>query len=458
MAAEEEEWDLSYVPFDYDLLPRGDLGPRLNATVWTFTGVAAVILILRIYCKLSRRKALWLDDHVLVAAWISLALLGSFNSAAISLGFGKHSWEIPRDTFDYLLLHCNLAGTFSILAAAWSKTSFALTLYRLTAERPFMRAFLWFAIISINLACGGVVVITWAQCTPVEKVWQPNLEPGTCWPKSIHINYNIFAAVYSGTMDIVLALVPWILIWRLTLSKKEKFGMLVAMSMGILLLANKIPISAGIVSFVKISTLYAIEHADMIKTVDLVTWGAAESAVTIIAASLPVLRVFVVTHVKSRNVNEPNSMATEEKTFLRRLDFFSTASTRSRGSSRPDSGAWRPSSRNGWRRVEVKDWRWKQQQQQQQQQQGGQQHMRSPTGEHMNMHADDVEMAYQSERKSPLQPVYENPSSEDFEFGFDSEETSREADLDGLRAHPLTAPGRADSRDFPLPPTYSPRG
>ncbi|KAL2752994.1 hypothetical protein ACRALDRAFT_1078017 [Sodiomyces alcalophilus JCM 7366] len=436
MTTEDEEWELSDVPYDYHLLPRGDLGPRLNATIWTFTGVAAFILVLRIYCKLSRRKSLWLDDYVLVAAWISLALLGAFNSAAISLGFGKHSWEIPSETFDYLLLHCNLAGSFSILAAAWSKTSFALTLYRLTADRPYMRAFLWFSIISINLACGGVVVVTWAQCTPVEKVWRPMLEPGSCWPKSVHINYNIFAAVYSGTMDIVLALVPWILIWRLTLSKKEKFGMLVAMSMGVF---------AGVVSFLKIRTLYAIEHADMIKTVELVTWGAAEGAVTIIAASLPVLRVFFLAHVQRSNVNEPG-MATEEKRFLRRLDFFSSAaSSRSRASTRPDSGAFRPSSRNGWRKVDVKDGRWRQQQQH-----GG----RSPTQE--NMHPDDLEMAYQADRKT-LEPVYENQSREEFDFGLSSEDAStREVDVDGLRAHPLASPVRPDTRDFPFPPAHSP--
>lgn len=40
--------------------------------------------------------------------------------------------------------------------------------------------------------------------------------------------------VYSGAMDIVLAFVPWKLIWTLTMNKKEKFGVLVAMSMGIL--------------------------------------------------------------------------------------------------------------------------------------------------------------------------------------------------------------------------------
>lgn len=35
-------------------------------------------------------------------------------------------------------------------------------------------------------------------------------------------------------MDIVLAFVPWKVIWSLTMNKKEKFGVLVAMSMGVL--------------------------------------------------------------------------------------------------------------------------------------------------------------------------------------------------------------------------------
>jgi hypothetical protein len=35
-------------------------------------------------------------------------------------------------------------------------------------------------------------------------------------------------------MDIVLAVVPWKIIWTLTMNKREKTGVLIAMSMGIL--------------------------------------------------------------------------------------------------------------------------------------------------------------------------------------------------------------------------------
>lgn len=35
-------------------------------------------------------------------------------------------------------------------------------------------------------------------------------------------------------MDIVLAIIPWKIIWNLTMNKKEKFGVLMAMSLGVL--------------------------------------------------------------------------------------------------------------------------------------------------------------------------------------------------------------------------------
>lgn len=39
---------------------------------------------------------------------------------------------------------------------------------------------------------------------------------------------------YSGFMDITLALLPWHILWGLSMNKKEKLSALAAMSMGIL--------------------------------------------------------------------------------------------------------------------------------------------------------------------------------------------------------------------------------
>ena len=114
-------------------------------------------------------------------------------------------------------------------------------------------------------------------------------------------------------MDIVLAIVPWKIIWILTMNRKEKVGVMVAMSMGVLyaapvfpppselqLITRNIPLttyplySAGITSMVKVTQLPSISNSTFTEsTTQLVILAAAESAITIIAASIPILRALI---------------------------------------------------------------------------------------------------------------------------------------------------------------------
>jgi hypothetical protein len=94
-------------------------------------------------------------------------------------GFGKHVYAIHPEQLPSIGFTSNLAGTFSILAAVLSKTSFALTLLRVL--RGWMKVLLWFIIATINIAMGLSALFGWVQCSPVAKVWQIDL-PGTCWP------------------------------------------------------------------------------------------------------------------------------------------------------------------------------------------------------------------------------------------------------------------------------------
>ena len=107
------------------------------------------------------------------------------------MGFGKHNDQINKAEFASLLLVSNAAGFASILAACWSKTSFAMTLLRIT--QGWTRVFVWFVIITINLTLGMTATIQWAQCTPVEKIWISDMK-GKCLPRMLLIQLNTFAA------------------------------------------------------------------------------------------------------------------------------------------------------------------------------------------------------------------------------------------------------------------------
>ena len=70
------------------------------------------------------------------------------------------------------------AGFGSILATAWSKVAFGLSLLRISTGR--MRAAVWVVIVSTNVVFGVNGLIQWIQCWPVAKAWDWYLE-GSCW-------------------------------------------------------------------------------------------------------------------------------------------------------------------------------------------------------------------------------------------------------------------------------------
>ena len=189
------------------------------------------------------------ESRKLIYVQVALVADCVFISACVKLGFGRPLSQFNFDNLEIFLILSNFAGSFSILAALWSKTSFALTVLRISSG--WVKIVVVGIILTVNIVLGGAVFLTWGQCLPVEKLWRPWV-PGICMSKWIQVRYNIFAncqfslpdelertvanrcAVYSGIMDIVLALFPWKIIAGLTMNRKEKFGVLVAMSMGVL--------------------------------------------------------------------------------------------------------------------------------------------------------------------------------------------------------------------------------
>ena len=91
------------------------------------------------------------------------------------------------------------------------------------------------------------------QCNPVSKHWNHQV-PGVCWSPEVVPRYAVGAAselfrhraplkhsvltdmstVYSGVMDILLALIPWPLIMKLRMNKREKLGVAMALASMIL--------------------------------------------------------------------------------------------------------------------------------------------------------------------------------------------------------------------------------
>ncbi|KAL1904987.1 hypothetical protein Sste5344_009241 [Sporothrix stenoceras] len=271
-------------PSAYANLPHDDKRRSTLLSIWCLTALSLLFLAARLLCKLCTRRRLWWDDHVMVVAWMAMTVSVGLSTWSVTLGEGQHVWDVDPTHFGMIGLLGNLTGTFSILGAVWSKTSFALTLLRLLSNHPRLRILLWIGIISMNIAMGLNAVFLWVRCMPLVKTWDPSV-PGTCWAPQVYPIYGIFAAGYSAVMDFVLALLPWKIVWRLQMRQQEKLGVAIAMSLGVV---------AGGMAIVKTSQIPSLAAGDFTyASIPLIVWGAAESAVTIMAASIPVLRVLL---------------------------------------------------------------------------------------------------------------------------------------------------------------------
>lgn len=73
----------------------------------------------------------------------------SINSYIVSLGFGRHMATVDHEDLKTINLNTIIVAAFGLLATSTGKTSFAITLYRITANR-WMKYFLIFVIITVR--------------------------------------------------------------------------------------------------------------------------------------------------------------------------------------------------------------------------------------------------------------------------------------------------------------------
>ena len=106
-------------------------------------------------------------------------------------GIGLHYEDMDYTKMPMVSLISYSAGFATILAAAWSKTSFGITLLRISSG--WIKWFIWFIILSVNIILGVSATIMWTRCWPVAKLWYPELE-GTCYTPVTMERYQTFTS------------------------------------------------------------------------------------------------------------------------------------------------------------------------------------------------------------------------------------------------------------------------
>ncbi|KAF1935102.1 hypothetical protein EJ02DRAFT_362234 [Clathrospora elynae] len=253
-----------------------DPSVQLNVGLWTLFAGATVFLALRIWIKITRRNGLWWDDHILLISWVILFANDITISVEYATGYVTQKWDDRM----HILITITSCGT--LIGQALTKTAFAVTLLKLTNN--WLRWVLWFCIVSMNLFMVSKVILQWGKVCDKRSydVWY---RLDLCIPWGVRDSIKEGGNVYNIIMDFVLAAFPWILTWNLDMRKAEKFGLCVAMSLGMI-----IAIVSAVRTTWKFDDVNVKDAWYFWRNAHSNIWYSSEVVGTIIVQCIPVLR------------------------------------------------------------------------------------------------------------------------------------------------------------------------
>ncbi|KZL85742.1 integral membrane protein, partial [Colletotrichum incanum] len=215
-----------------------------------------------------------------------------------SIGFGMHYWTIPVG--NGVVIRCGLADwlwcialtpsqmlyvgnlIYTVLQAA-VKLSIVLFLRRIFPSETFQKIELGIQV--VLLLHGTLFTIPFAvQCMPVQSIWDRTITDRRC--------LNLQAVGYSSgglamAEDIAILLLPIPHVWQLKVSLQRRLAVIALFSVGSF---------ACVTSAVRVKYLveYSTTFDETWDHVDIVVWSFIEQSVAMLCASLPSLRLLLV--------------------------------------------------------------------------------------------------------------------------------------------------------------------
>ncbi|RAH50718.1 uncharacterized protein BO95DRAFT_438481 [Aspergillus brunneoviolaceus CBS 621.78] len=274
--------------FDTDVDFSQSRAGEINAVAWVFTGTAIAVVALKLFARGHVAKSLGWDDFFIFFSMGLSIIAAAFVSYAVTLGLGRHTAAViadhGTDRYVQTAKWQIIAFPFNIGAFSFPNISIAILVSHLLDPNP-LRTRCLYAMVTMQVVFAMVsIFIVFFQCRPTQKLWDAARE-GQCWDASVFDDFSYWVSAYTTMTDVVLAVVPIRVFWKLQMRTATKVG--VCIMMGLTLLS-------AIVTIIKATYLHLFtDRTDpLYNVVPLVVWGLIEQNVVIVAACIPTLRPF----------------------------------------------------------------------------------------------------------------------------------------------------------------------
>ncbi|KAF9694315.1 hypothetical protein EKO04_007413 [Ascochyta lentis] len=263
-----------------------NLAPHLLAVTGSLFGLAMITVLMRFYVRIFMMKIFGWDDVMMtISACLSTACMGIFVKL-IDIGLGLHAEAFPLENVFPFFKFMYFYSILIIFAYSFIKLSIGFFLLRL-ADRTKWRPFLISMLVFIGCFTIGSTFAIIFQCTPVAAGWDYTLRPptgnGKCYDATIFKNVGVFNSSVNIATDLLFALIPIPMVWKLQVNVQTRIGLAVILSLGLFASAVAIYKTPMQANFFKEQDWSG--HGSW-----YYIWQQVEMNVGIIAANLPTLK------------------------------------------------------------------------------------------------------------------------------------------------------------------------
>ncbi|KAK3643569.1 hypothetical protein LTR56_010079 [Elasticomyces elasticus] len=256
-------------------------GTAVNTVVLTFTSLAVIASVLRLYTRIGVGRNGGYDDACIVVATVLTIALTVTVCLETKYGNGRHQSTISPEDGVRSLQALYASIIVYNLALFFCKCSILLQYLRIFPQRHFR--FACFSLLALIIVYANWTL--WSQvffCKPIAAYWDlagggKCLDRGTVW--FVNAGMNIVS-------DMAVAVLPLPMLRQLNIQRKPKIALMIVFALGGF---------TCIVSILRLASIYALTHSvDTSYNGALAAlWSSLEVNTGILCSSLPTLKTLV---------------------------------------------------------------------------------------------------------------------------------------------------------------------
>ncbi|KAK6605986.1 integral membrane protein [Botrytis cinerea] len=251
----------------------------LLGTPVVFTILAVIAVAIRFWVRITHNARLGWDDWLMLIAMVDQIVARVLTTISIAYQFrNPPSFQDQVNALKYNYI----AGPPQLTVSVIARLSVTILLIRLFGVHLWLKRYLIVLMTILSLLTAGVIIISFAQITPVQAIWNPMIPVTKQWNPDLWLYFAVFNQTTSTLSDITFVLFPAFIIWHLNMPRRQKFGLIFLLALSLFVMIMSI-----------LKTVWVVDSYHGSKTLEhynqtaILTLGLLEGDMVIIMGCIP---------------------------------------------------------------------------------------------------------------------------------------------------------------------------